>query len=109
MALGLEIPALALVKADDARIREQADPFGSHLIEGLEDVGHHLLAQTISLVEGMHGDVPDGGFKNTIPGAARKTHQTGHPGVVPPEPHFEQAVAERFTHPANRPATRGVT
>ena len=50
MALGLEIPALALVEADDARIGEQADPLGSHLIKGLEDVSHHLLAQTIALV-----------------------------------------------------------
>ena len=98
MALGLEIPALALVEADDARICEQADPLGSHLIEGLEDVGHQLLAQTISLVKGMHSHVPDRGFKHTIAGAARKTHQTGNPGVVPPEPNFEQAVAESFAH-----------
>ena len=50
MALGLEIPALALVEVDDARIGEQADPLGPHLIKSLEDIGHQLLAQTIALV-----------------------------------------------------------
>ncbi|GIR24889.1 MAG: hypothetical protein CM15mP39_07000 [Synechococcus sp.] len=79
MALGLEIPALALIEADDARIGEQADPLGSHLIKGLEDVSHQLLAQTIALVQGMHGHVPDGGFENTVTGAARKTPPDGAP------------------------------
>ena len=104
MALGLQIPTLALIEVHDAGVCEQADALCSHLSQGVEDVRHHLLAKSIALIQGVHRDVPDGGFENTIPGAARKSNQTRNPSVVTPQPDFEQAVSQCFADPSNRTA-----
>ena len=77
MALGLQLPALALVETHHAGIREEADPFGAHLLQSLQHVGHQLLAQTIALIEGMNRHIPDRGLQHPVTGAAGKAHQVG--------------------------------
>ena len=97
---GAQIPTLALIEADDTGSANRLT-LSTHLIQGVEDVSHHLLAQTIALV-GVHSDVPDGGFEHTISGAAGKTHQTGHPGVMTPSPTFRRWVSALRTRRIGR-------
>ena len=85
MALGLQLPALALVETHHAGIREEADPFGAHLLQRLQHIGHQLLAQTIALIEGMNRHIPDRGLQHPVTGAAGKAHQPRHPWIVAPQ------------------------
>jgi hypothetical protein len=84
MSLRLKIPPLTLIEIDHVWISKQAHPFRAHLMQGLEDVDHHLFAQAVALIEGVDSHIPNGGLKNAISRAPCETNKPRNPGVMAP-------------------------
>ena len=101
VALGLQVPTLPLIKTDDSGIGEQAHTVRSYIGKNIQHVGHQITTQAIALIKRVDGNIPDSGLKYAVTRAASEADQSGDAGVMPPEPHRDQAVIKRLTDAAH--------